>query len=109
MHLIARLPPESLVVNATGAGKDTPGSPLTDATVFPERGLVWEFNYRGELLFLQQARRQQATRRLTIEDGWRYFLHGWTRVMADVFARDIPTVGSLFDELGEIAARVSGR
>ena len=107
--LVVQLPPESLVVNATGAGKDTPGSPLTDAAVFPERGLAWEFNYRGELRFLEQARRQQAARKLRVEDGWRYFLHGWTRVMSDVFARDIPTEGPLFDELGQIAARVSGR
>ena len=96
-------------MNATGAGKDTPGSPITDAAIFPERGTVWEFNYRGELAFLQQARAQQAARRLQIADGWTYFLHGWTRVMADVFDRDIPTRGPLFEELGRIAATVSGR
>ena len=40
--LVANLPPGSLVVNATGLGKDAPGSPLTNAVVFPERALVWE-------------------------------------------------------------------
>lgn len=104
--LLRRMPPGSLVVNATGAGKDTPGSPLSADAVFPERGLVWEFNYRGDLVFLAQARAQQASRKLQVEDGWVYFLHGWTRVIADVFNREIPTEGPLFDDLGRIAARV---
>lgn len=102
--LLRDLPAGSLVVNATGAGKDTPGSPLTVAAIFPERGLVWEFNYRGNLVFLEQARAQQGSRRLQIEDGWKYFLQGWTRVMADVFDREIPLRGPLFAELGRIAA-----
>lgn len=100
-----RLPPGSLVVNATGMGKDTPGSPLAADARFPERALVWELNYRGDLLFLAQARAQAAARSLHIEDGWVYFLHGWTRVMADIFDRDIPTAGPQFDELGRIASR----
>ena len=66
--------------------------------------MVWEFNYRGELVFLEQARAQQVARNLQIEDGWTYFLHGWTRVIADVFDRDIPIRGPVFDELGQIAA-----
>ncbi len=102
--LIKKLPPGSLIVNATGLGKDAPGSPLTDAVVFPERALVWEFNYRGNLLFLDQARAQEQSRKLQIEDGWIYFLHGWTRVIADVFAVDIPTSGPAFEELSRIAA-----
>jgi shikimate 5-dehydrogenase len=103
-ELLARLPAGSLVVNATGAGKDTPGSPITSAAFFPERGLVWEFNYRGKLDFLEQARAQQQQRDLYIEDGWNYFLHGWTRVMSDVFGRKIPTRGPVFEKLGAIAA-----
>ena len=39
-------PPGSLVVNASGLGKDRPGSPLSDASVFPARAYAWEFNYR---------------------------------------------------------------
>lgn len=101
----ARLKPGSLVVNATGLGKDAPGSPLTDAAVFPKDGFAWEFNYRGDLVFLEQARRQQAAHRLTVEDGWVYFLHGWTRVIAEVFHKDIPTRGPVFDELSRIAAQ----
>jgi hypothetical protein len=57
-------------------------------------------------VFLEQARRQEAERRLFIEDGWIYFLHGWTRVIAEVFDVDIPTSGPEFDRLSEIAATV---
>jgi shikimate 5-dehydrogenase len=102
--LLAKIPSGSLVVNATGLGKDAHGSPLTNAALFPEQGLVWEFNYRGDLAFLEQARAQEKSCRLRIEDGWVYFLHGWTRVISDVFAVDIPTRGPLFDELSQIAA-----
>ena len=102
--VVDALPPGSLVVNATGLGKDAEGSPLTDAVRFPEDGLVWEYNYRGKLVFLDQARAQQAARRLTIEDGWVYFIHGWTRVIAEVFDVEIPTAGPEFDELCRIAA-----
>lgn len=102
--VLAALPAGSMVVNATGLGKDAEGSPLTDAARFPERGLVWEYNYRGELVFLDQARAQEKARSLTIVDGWVYFIHGWTRVIAEVFAVDIPAVGPAFDELCSIAA-----
>jgi shikimate dehydrogenase len=84
--LLADLPPSSLVVNATGMGKDLPGSPISDAGRFPVRAVVWELNYRGELTFLRQARSQQSQRELRVHDGWRYFLHGWTEVIAEVFA-----------------------
>lgn len=102
---VAGLPPGSLVVNATGLGKDGPGSPLTDAALFPERGLAWELNYRGELRFLAQARAQAAARGLAaVEDGWRYFVHGWTAAVAEVFGLDLPTAGPGFERLADIAA-----
>ena len=100
----ASLPPGSLIVNATGLGKDAPGSPLTDAFQFPEGSIVWEFNYRGDLVFLEQARVQERPRHLQVEDGWVYFLHGWTSVIADVFNVEIPKRGPAFDELSRIAA-----
>jgi shikimate 5-dehydrogenase len=103
-RLLDGLRPQSVVMNATGLGKDAPGSPITDAARFPEQGYAWDFNYRGELVFLEQARRQQAARRLIVEDGWVYFIHGWTQVIAEVFHRDIPTSGPVFDELSRIAA-----
>jgi len=103
-ELLAALPAGSLVVNATGLGKDAPGSPVGARATFPHQGLVWELNYRGDLVFLRQARAQQAQRELVVEDGWTYFLHGWTRVIAEVFQVDIPTSGPVFDRLSDIAA-----
>ena len=103
-RVLATLAPGALVVNATGLGKDAPGSPLTDAAVFPERALAWDLNYRGDLVFLDQARRQQADRGLHVEDGWIYFIHGWTQVVAEVFDVHIPTSGAEFDRLSDLAA-----
>jgi shikimate 5-dehydrogenase len=100
---MAKLKPGSLVINATGLGKDAPGSPLTDAGVFPERGIAWDLNYRGDLVFLDQANRQKAARHLQVEDGWTYFIHGWTQVIAEVFHIVIPTSGPAFDEISRIA------
>jgi shikimate 5-dehydrogenase len=105
--VLAGLKPGSVVVNATGLGKDAPGSPLTDAGRFPQGGLAWDLNYRGDLVFLDQARRQQAARGLTVEDGWTYFIHGWTQVIAEVFRIPIPTSGPRFDELSRIAAEAA--
>ena len=102
--MMAALPPGSLVVNATGMGKDRPGSPVTDAGVFPERGLAWEINYRGELNFFYQARKQQQQRSLIVEDGWNYFIQGWASVVAEAFDLEIdePTL----ERLSEVAAEV---
>jgi shikimate 5-dehydrogenase len=103
-RVLSGLPPASLAINATGLGKDAPGSPLTDAARFPDRSIAWDLNYRGDLLFLEQARRQQRARKLHVEDGWTYFIHGWTQVIAEVFGIEIPTSGAGFDRLCEIAA-----
>ncbi|HWI01611.1 MAG TPA: hypothetical protein VNT27_14885 [Propionibacteriaceae bacterium] len=100
--LLTSLPAYSLVVNATGMGKDRPGSPISADTKFPRNGVIWEFNYRGPLDFLQQARQQQAERQLHVEDGWRYFIHGWTQVIAEVF--DIEMTPGTVDELAHVAA-----
>ena len=88
-RIVEALPEGSIVINATGMGKDRPGSPLTDDCRFPMHGIVWEFNYRGSLEFMHQAEAQQAARDLQIEDGWTYFIHGWTQVIAEVFHIDI--------------------
>lgn len=105
--IVAALRPGSVVINATGLGKDAPGSPLTDAVRFPEQGVVWDLNYRGDLVFLDQARAQAAARNLRIEDGWVYFIHGWTQVIAEVFQIDIPTSGPAFDAISKIALDVT--
>lgn len=107
--VMSRLSPGALVINATGLGKDAPGSPLTDAAAFPDGAIAWDLNYRGDLVFLDQARAQAAERRLQVEDGWTYFIHGWTQVIAEVFHVDIPVHGPAFDEIADIAARVTGR
>lgn len=101
--IVDTLAPYSVVANGTGLGKDRPGSPLTDAVNFPENSVVWDFNYRGDLIFLDQARNQQKEKNITIEDGWLYFVYGWTQVIAEVFHIDIPTSGAGFDELSDIA------
>lgn len=87
--VVAAAPAGSLIVNATGLGKDSPGSPLSDAVSFPSRAIAWEFNYRGSLEFLHQAEARMHERDLTVVDGWRYFIHGWSQVVADVFALDL--------------------
>jgi len=105
--VVAGAAPGSVIINATGLGKDRPGSPLTDNVVFPAGSTAWDFNYRGDLIFLDQARAQQPHLNVRVEDGWVYFLHGWTRVIADVFGIDIPTRGPVFDRLSDIALNVS--
>ncbi len=104
-EVMAKMPEGSLVINATGLGKDRPGSPLTDDALFPKNGLVWEINYRGDLRFMHQALEQQADRNLTVEDGWIYFVHGWTQVIAEVF--DTPIEGEILNNLDKIAAKFS--
>jgi len=72
---IAACRPHSLVINAIGLGKDAPGSPVTDRVRFPVGGYAWDFNYRGDLAFLERARAQSEQRNLHVEDGWTYFIH----------------------------------
>jgi len=99
--IIDLVPPGSLIINATGLGKDRPGSPLTDQVIFPEKGIVWELNYRGTLEFMHQAENQADVKHLTIEDGWTYFVHGWTQVIAEVFHTDI--TGERFEQCNQLA------
>ncbi len=101
---IVAAPAGSLIVNATGLGKDRPGSPLPDDVVFPEGAWVWEFNYRGSLEFLHQARAQEDARGLQVIDGWRYFIHGWSQVVADVFEIDLTP--AIVERLAEAAESV---
>lgn len=102
--LVAAAPAGSVIANATGLGKDRPGSPLTDAVVFPDRAYAWEFNYRGSLEFLHQARAQEQARALHVVDGWRYFIHGWSQVVADVF--DLDLTPEIVERLADAAESV---
>jgi shikimate dehydrogenase len=101
-EILAAMPSGSLVVNATGMGKDRPGSPISDEALLPEASIAWELNYRGELRFLHQARAQPTRRRVRAEDGWQYFLHGWAEHIAQVLNLDISP--ERFARLAEIAA-----
>ncbi|KXO74547.1 shikimate dehydrogenase family protein [Brucella anthropi] len=107
--VLNRLKPGSFIINATGLGKDAPGSPLSNAAVFPEKAVVWDLNYRGNLVFLDQARAQEQAKSLNVVDGWTYFIHGWTQVIAEVFHIEIPTSGPAFDRISEIAIEAAGR
>jgi len=100
-EIMSRLPDYSIVINATGMGKDTPGSPVTDAGLFPKNGWAWEFNYRGELDFLHQAEAQTKTRGVKVEDGWVYFIHGWTQVIFQ--ALHLQLTEEIFEKLKSIA------
>lgn len=100
-RVVNGLKPYSAVINATGLGKDRPGSPLTDAAVFPPNSVVWDLNYRGDLLFLRQADRQKERAELRVVDGWTYFIHGWTQVIAEVFHLELDS--SSLAELERIA------
>ncbi len=84
-RLTGSLPPGSLIVNATGLGKDRPGSPISPSARFPRDVIAWDFNYRGELLFLDYARAQGAR----AVDGWRYFLHGWSQILSRVLGFEL--------------------
>jgi len=103
-ELMAALPPGSMVINATGMGKDRPGSPVTDRGLFPLNGWAWELNYRGELDFMHQALGQSRTRGVRVEDGWIYFIHGWTQVIAEVF--NLNLTPEIFAELDKAAASI---
>lgn len=104
--IMAGLPEGSIVINATGMGKDTPGSPVTGAGLFPRNGIAWEFNYRGELDFMHQALAQSGSRSLKVEDGWLYFINGWTQVVAQVLHANLTP--DLFARLEAAAATVRG-
>jgi shikimate 5-dehydrogenase len=100
-RLLAASPERSFVINATGMGKDLPGAPITRDARFPVGALAWDLNYRGALDFLEIASAQADERHLEIHDGWRYFLHGWTEVIAEVF--DLTMTPDRFDDLAVAA------
>ncbi|OXM64383.1 hypothetical protein [Amycolatopsis sp. KNN50.9b] len=76
-HLV---PDATLVVNATGLGKDRPGSPLTGHAPWTPGTVAWDLNYRGDLTFLHQA----AAHGLSTRDGWEYFVAGWAGALTAI-------------------------
>jgi shikimate 5-dehydrogenase len=99
--LVSAAPPGSLIVNATGMGKDRPGSPITGQARFPAGAVVWDLNYRGELQFLSQARRQERSGRLQVHDGWQLFCHGWAAALTPILG--LPDDDALGDQFAEAA------
>ena len=97
------LRPGSVVVNATGLGKDRPGLTTDRRRRFPTgrspgtstTAATWSSSTRPSVQAVRPG--------LQVEDGWVYFIHGWTRVIAEVFHIDIPTSGPEFDQLSQIA------
>jgi shikimate dehydrogenase len=89
--LLAGMPGPALVINATGLGKDAPGSPVTDRAPFGPATVAWDFNYRGTLTFLRQA----AAHGARTVDGWDYFVAGWagalTALAGTSFTKDLLT------------------
>jgi shikimate dehydrogenase len=106
-ELLAGLPPRSVVVNATGRGKDLPGSPVSEGGRFPWQGVAWELNYRGERQFLRRAEAQTRSRRLRVEDGWGYFVNSWARHLGAIFGRTISQPE--FAQLQAIAEELRGQ
>ena len=83
-------------------GKDRPGSPISaDATVSTERHRLGVQLPRAAG-FPAAGTPAAVERQLHVEDGWRYFIHGWTQVIAEVFDIDMPR--RTVDELGHVAA-----
>ena len=105
--IMGKFPPYSIIINATGMGKDIPGSPITWDGKFPVNSVSWEFNYRGELDFLHQSLAQVESRKVKVEDGWLYFVHGWTQVVAQVLHFDLTP--AVFDQLNQAASTVRGK
>ncbi|HEY5988827.1 MAG TPA: hypothetical protein VIV12_20975, partial [Streptosporangiaceae bacterium] len=97
-RLAAGLPTPALVINATGLGKDKPGSPLTVAAPLGSATLAWDLNYRGTLTFLHQA----AARGAAVLDGWDYFIAGWAGALTAI--ADVPLTARLLTQLTEVAA-----
>jgi len=105
--IMGALPEYSIVINATGMGKDIPGSPVTDQGLFPRNGIAWDYNYRGELDFMQQALRQRESRNIIVEDGWLYFVYGWAHHVAQVLHFELTP--ELFSRMETLSASVRGK
>jgi len=96
--LVVGLSAGAIIVNATGLGKDLPGSPITGAAQFPAEAVAWELNYRGDLRFLEFARAAGAR----TADGWDYFVRGWSLTMARVL--DFELTEDLMRAFRDVAA-----
>ena len=53
---------------------------------------------------MHQAIEQKQEKNLHVEDGWIYFIHGWTQVIAEVFSIDI--TGDAFNKFNRISNEI---
>jgi len=93
-ELVAGARPGGLVVNATGLGKDRPGTPLSPLARFSVGAVMWELNYRGDLPLLAQARAQHVA----VHDGWSLFCQGWAAALAAVLDLEDAGLGDRFEQ-----------
>ena len=56
---------------------------------------------------MYQALEQKEEKNLNVQDGWMYFIYGWTQVIAEVF--HMPIQGELLRECDRIAAKYNNR
>ena len=85
-RLVTLLPPGSLVVNATGPSSEDTPSPVGDAALFPQNGLVWDLDAIGvSSPFLDKARQQRRPRGLRLSDGPMFNQFQWLAAAAAVF------------------------
>lgn len=88
-RLVTLLPPGSLVVNATEADDEDTASPVGDAALFPQNGLVWDLDAVGiSSPFLDKARQQRSARGLRLADGPAFHQIQWIAATAAVFGAE---------------------
>lgn len=93
----------TLFVNATGLGKDRPGSPVRLPVDWPADSKVWDFNYRGDLSFLDEAAKA-IDRGVLAYNGWRLFTNGWAESLAEILgAEGLRTRRSRFQTIRDSA------
>jgi shikimate 5-dehydrogenase len=92
-RLVAAAKPGTLIVNATGMGKDRPGSPI--GVDLPQQTILWEFNYRGPRELLERARVRAPADDLLVIDGRDYFICSWLEALCSVLGR--PATDELFE------------
>jgi hypothetical protein len=84
--LVTLLPPGSLVVNAIGPiDADTP-SPVGDAALFPQNGLIWDLDAVGTSSpFLDKAWQQRYPCGLRLVDEPIFHQYQWFTVTVAIF------------------------
>lgn len=103
-EIVAASPPGALVVNATGLGKDLPGTPVSADARYPAGCVVWELNYRGDLSMLRLAHDQARDRGLRVHDGWGLFCNGWAAALGPILG--LPDEASTGQRFAALAAHL---